>query len=461
MRTDINQIYLQSGKFATLVKEEHPIKNLEDGVIYVKASNDEIWIRAIEEAKRSFATSRVRGMWLMKYDVDVLPEYVSFAEDSNIGRFIRNGYNLIMPIFIPHESGQYFLVGKFPEYKYLRLASAWLTVDAQNLLEASIPHALSAFDTDELESIVQGICDGCITDAWGDTVRELNKKMYSRVSFKGKPKVNPMAALGDAAAAASDSVKRGELSYKEQRSKIMDLPKIAKKMREDDEAVQDKAMANFGAAWAALSHHEQVLLVQEMMKAIKPKALKGIVASTADREELGAKTKYKVVVSSWKSEYKKFGFDDNYKMCLFIKRPSSESGLKEQLYPLKMPKNAAVIYTMSLIEKVTKNGKYAVVDVKKNNKAFVEIYRCMFHSNTDSIQKGYEELFFRNNAYPNSSLRSGRLSESYNDIERALSDVFKNLDEDYSPFLMKKETPLALISEKIELPEELEKIKIH
>lgn len=463
MMTDIRQIKLQSGFFAELVKGDYSINDLEYGVIYVKADNDSNWLQAIKKVKASFSTSKVRSMWLMKCDVEILPESVYFEEEPNVCRLIRNGYNLVMPVFIPHELDQYFLVGKVQDPKHVESVAAMLSIDAQNLLEASIPHALSLFDISDLEYIIQGIYDGSITDDWADTTRNLNKDMRSTISFRGRPKVNPMAALGNAAAVASDSVKRGELSYKEQRSKIMDLPKIAKKMREEDGLAQDKAMADFGAAWAALSHHEQVLFVKEMMKAIKPKTLKEIVVSTADRENLGAKTKYKVVVRSWNSEYKKYGFDDNYKKCLFIERAVSEPDLKEQLYPLKMSKNATVIYTMALIEKVTKakKDKYSVVDVKKNNKAFVEIYRCMYHSNTDSIQKGYEKLFLRNTTNADLHLRSGRLSENYNDIEHALSDVFKNLDEYYSPFLMNKDIPLALTAEKIELPEELKKIKIH
>ena len=121
-----------------------------------------------------------------------------------------------------------------------------------------------------------------------------------------------------------------------------------------------------------------------------------------------------------------------------------------------------VIYTMSLIEKVTKNKKNLIVNVKANNKAFNEVYKFLFHDfNKEATQKRYDELFKRNKDNPNVPIRTGRLPESYNDIEASLQNTFRNLDEDYSPFLVNATTPLAINAEKIILPPELQAVKIH
>ena len=121
-----------------------------------------------------------------------------------------------------------------------------------------------------------------------------------------------------------------------------------------------------------------------------------------------------------------------------------------------------VIYTMSLIEKVTKNKKNLIVNVKANNKAFNEVYKFLFHDfNKEATQKRYDELFKRNKDNPNVPIRTGRLPESYNDIEASLQNTFRNLDEDYSPFLANATTPLAINAEKIILPPELQAVKIH
>ena len=151
----------------------------------------------------------------------------------------------------------------------------------------------------------------------------------------------------------------------------------------------------------------------------------------------------------------KYGFDDYHKRCLFIRN-------ENEIFPLKMAKKSTVIYTISLIEKVTKAQKNFIVDVQKNNKAYVDIYQLMFNDfNKEFVQTGYKELFLRNAMNPNAPIRTGRLSEYYNDIEYSLANAFKNLDEDYSPFMVNLNTPLVITPEKIEIPEELKEIKIH
>ena len=57
-------------------------------------------------------------------------------------------------------------------------------------------------------------------------------------------------------------------------------------------------------------------------------------------------------------------------------------------------------------------------------------------------------------------IRTGRLSENYGDIEASLQNAFKDLDEDYSPFLANSTTPLAINAEKIILPSELKAVEI-
>lgn len=56
--------------------------------------------------------------------------------------------------------------------------------------------------------------------------------------------------------------------------------------------------------------------------------------------------------------------------------------------------------------------------------------------------------------------RQGKLGECYSDIEHGLQNAFKELDEDYSPFLISREFPLAIPREKITLPKAFLKVKI-
>lgn len=447
---DISQIELQSNFFAQLVKDNCFIEGLEYGIIYVKTNNDVDWITTMEKVKESFANSNMRSIWLMKFDLNILSDSCCFPIDSKVGRLVDADYNILMPIFIPDTSAQYFLVGKIEKPSQLELATALFTIDAQNLLKASIPDAFSLIDENVMEAMLLNLIEE------GNIIEDIASLIGGGPSFRGMVAPNPMTFLGEAAVKVSDWVKKGRFSYKEKRAKIMQLPKIVKRMKEEDKKVRNEAAADFSMAWNSLSAHEQALLVNEMMKEIKPISLKRIVDSIANREELGINTKYKLTILPMLSEFKsKYGFDDYHKRCLFIRN-------ENEIFPLKMAKKSTVIYTMSLIEKVTKAQKNFIVDVQKNNKAYVDIYQLMFNDfNKEIVQTGYKELFLRNAMNPNAPIRTGRLSEYYNDIEYALANAFKNLDEDYSPFMANLNTPLVITPEKIEIPEELKEIKIH
>lgn len=82
MITDISQVNFHSKHFAELVKGYYPIEELKDGVVYVKTNNDAHWNTAVNEVKEAFANCSMRGSWLMKYDIDVLPE--KFIQTKNL-----------------------------------------------------------------------------------------------------------------------------------------------------------------------------------------------------------------------------------------------------------------------------------------------------------------------------------------------------------------------------------------
>lgn len=448
MLPNIDQVNLHSNFFAKLVEVECPIPDLSDGVVYVRTRNEENWINAVRDVHDMLYNAGIMSSWLMRYDIKVLPDGI-----SSISCIMSEDQNIIMPVFMPGSLVQYYWVGKVDDESHLDGAFGFLTIDAQNLLIASLPRAFSFIDSESVDKIFENVADPCITDEWAEAVDKMHSRIRKSPSFMGMGSANPMSFLGDLAECAFEKVHNGELSYKERISKIGALPSAAKKMRSEDMAVQEEAYRDFSIAWGSLSPHEQVRLVNEMMKEIKPIVMKRIVSSM-DRESLGIRTKYKVVIRPWESKFKEYGLDDNFKKYIFIKDG-------ERLYPLKMTKNSMVIYAMSLIEKVNKKTKFSIVDIKKNNKAFVDIYKLLFDFNEAHIQKQYEELFHRYKNNPNLPTRSGRLSENYNDIECAFAATFKHLEEDYSPFLANASTPLAINSTKIELTDDLQAIKIH
>ena len=455
MIADISLVNLHSKYFAELVKAYSPINELKDGVVYVKTNNDDNWKAAVSKVKESFANCSMRGSWLMKYDIDILPEDLYQNNDSIVSNLLGAENNIIMPVFLPDRMEQYYFVGTVTKIEHLEPVASFLSIDVQNLIEACLPYALSAMEDSNLESVSQGIYDEKFTDEWADEVKVLNASMYVGPAFRGMVAPNPLAMLGVAAVKAADAIKKGLISYKKKREYIMNLTSVGKKLRSEDSKIQEEGKIEYAQAIEALSEHEKVLLLQALIKDVKPKSLNNILAAIADREALGEQTKYKIVFKPWETKFKEQGFDDNFRNCIFVADGDA-------LHPLKMNKISMVIYTMALIEKVTKKKKYTIVDVKANNKAFNDIYRFLFTDfHKDSTQKRYEELFLRNADKPNAPIRSGRLSENYNDIEVSLQNTFKNLDEDYSPFLTNSTNPLAINASKIVLPSELMAVEIH
>lgn len=458
MTADISQVNLHSKFFAELVKAYSPVREMKDGVVYIKTNNESEWNEAVNEAKKSFANCSMRGSWMMNYDIEVLPEELYANDDSIVTCLLGTESNLIMPIFLPDRKEQYYFVGAVADVENIEPAASFLTVDAQNLMKASLPYALSNMDEHSMESMLQGILDGCFTGIWKDEIKRLNADLSARLSFRGLAAPNPLATLGEAAAKAADAIKNGQVSYKKRREMIMNLASTCKKLRNEDTAIQEQGKVEFAQAYQSLGEHELALLMQAFIKEMKPKALNRILADVADREGLGAKTKYSIVFRPWNDRFKTLGYKDISKKCMFVAEG-------ETLHPLKMNKTSCVIYTMALIQKVAMNKKYAIVDFKTNKKAnekaFKDVYQFLFSDfHKDTTQKLYDELFQRNASIPNAPLRSGRLSENYRDIEAALQDTFKNLDEDYSPFLTNATMPLAITAEKIILPPELKAIKV-
>lgn len=453
MIADISKINLHSKNFAELVKAYSPIKELKDGVVYVKTNNEDSWNAAVNRVKESFANCNMRGSWFMKYDIEVLPKEFCLNNESFVNNLMGTDSNMIMPIFLPDRMEQYYLVGSITDIEHLESAASFMSIDAQNLIENCIPYALHAMEESNLQSVLKGIYDEKITDEWADEVKKLNESMRFCSAFRGYAVPNPLAMLGEDAVKAADEIKKA--SYEKKRKLIMNLPSARRKLRSEDPKIQEEGKVEYAQAFEALGEHEKVLLFKALLEESKAKSFNKILSNIADREALGKQTKYRIVFKPYDAKFKEFGFDDNCKNCMFVAEG-------KDLYPIKMKKNSMVIYTMSLIEKVTKNKKNLILNVKTNNKAFNEVYKLLFHDfNKEATQKRYDELFKRNKDNPNAPIRTGRLSESYNDIEASLQNTFRNLDEDYSPFLANATTPLAINAEKIILPPELKAVKIH
>ena len=159
MIADISQVKLHSEFFAELVKAYSPIKELKDGVVYVKTNNESNWNAAVCKVKDSFANCSMRSSWLIKYDIDVLPEELYPNKEPATSNLMGTDSNMIMPIFLPDRMEQYYLVGSITDIEHLEPAASFMSIDAQNLIETCISYALPAMEESSLQSVLKGIYD--------------------------------------------------------------------------------------------------------------------------------------------------------------------------------------------------------------------------------------------------------------------------------------------------------------
>lgn len=227
------------------------------------------------------------------------------------------------------------------------------------------------------------------------------------------------------------------------------LPNIIKRRKSDDPQVRAKADEEYQELMGVLSKREIYKMLDSLLLSTKPSVTKNITSEVTDREAMGRKTAYHIVLSKREKNRKPYNFHDDYAYWLFIKEKDGT------LHPVKMQKASMTIYVLSLIEKVTKDRNNYIVDVKKNHKAYIEANRRLFDNKEEEAEKSYNGLKI------NLENRQGKLGECYSDIEFALQTTFKNLKEDYSPFLANRQFPLTITKEKIELPETFLSLKIH
>lgn len=451
MTADISQIKLHSEFFAKLVKAHSPIGELKDGTVYVKTNNESNWNAAVCRVKDSFANCRMQSSWLIEYDIDILPEELYSDKESAASSLLGTDCNIIMPVFLPDRMEQYYFVGSISAVEDLEPAASLLSTDAQSLITACLPYAISAMEETDLTSILQGICHKGLKDEWTEEAKQLIASIGAGLSFRGMLAPNPWTTLGEAPAKAAGAVKKGLVSYEDRQKLIFELPRIVKKLKSEDSDLQEQCKIEYAQAIEALGERGRRRLLDALIKEAKQKDLKKHIAAIADRETLGSNTKYKIAVKPYEERFKELGYDYNFKNCLFI-----ADG--ETLHPVRMSKSSMAIYIMTLIEKVTKQEENAIVDVKANKEAFKEVYKLLFDFNEKDVQERFNKLIYRDKDKKDVPTRTGRLSECYGDIEASLQYAFRNLDEDYSPFLANSTTPLAINADKIVLPEDFKKV---
>lgn len=452
-QSDIKSLLLHSHFFAEIVEEQNAIPELIDGTVYVVCNNDVKWKTAVCKTKDSFEKCKFRNAWLLDFNCKEMPIDIQLDKKSQLNHFIENGYNFILPLYTPDRNNKEYLVGRISNSENVESAASFMAVDADGIAKSCLKSALINIDSDFLDKRIADFSEEEYKNLEGQYDDGIILNNSSKISFRGYHAPRSMSAFGEGVADAREKVKKGEISYQEGRRKLKELSGIIKRIHSEDPEKREKAWEEYNVAIASMSDREVKLLLQKFLFSDKPSDVKNNVLSVTDRETLGLKSKYEIVVTERAADRKPYNFADDYQYWLFIKDQDGK------LHPVKMAKTSMTIYMLSLIEKATKNKKCHVVNIKNNYTAYKDVNKLLFMSGEDGSEKSFKSLDLKiGNSYE--ANRQGKLGECYSDIEHGLQNAFKELDEDYSPFLISREFPLAIPKEKITLPKAFLKVKI-
>lgn len=452
-RSDVKSLLTHCHFFAEIADEEFAIPELVDGTIYVVCNEDDKWKAAVFQTKDAFERCKFRNAWMLDFDCQEMPTDTNFQKGSHLMHLIEIGYNLVLPLFTPDRETKEYIVGRIDNHENVESAASFMVVDADEIAKSCLKCGLVNMDSDVLDKRITEFKEEDfqrLEDCYNDGILTNNS---CQISFRGYHAPHSMSAFGEGVAEAKDKVKKGEISYQEGRRKLEELSGIIKKVNSDDSDKSEKALKEYDIAIASLSDREIKLLLREFLFSSKRSDVKTNIKTVTDRDAMGLKSKYEIVVTRREANRKPYNFADDYLYWIFIKDQDGK------LHPVKMQKTSMTIYMLSLIEKVIKNKKYHVVNIKNNYTAYKAVNKLLFLSGEKGAEKSFKSLDLKIDN-PSEANRQGKLGECYSDIEYAIQDAFKELDEDYSPFLISREFPLAIPKEKITLPEAFLKVKI-
>lgn len=357
-QSDIKSLLLHSNFFTEIAEEENAISELMDGTVYVFCNEDVKWETAVCKTKDAFEKCKFKNAWLLDFNCKEMPKDIKLDKNSQLSHFIENGYNLILPLYTPDRNNKEYLVGRIDNSENVESAASFMAVDADGIAKSCLKSALINIDSDFLDERIADFCEEEYKKIEGEYDDGIILNNSRKISFRGYHAPRSMSAFGEGVADAREKIKKGEILYQEGRKKLKELSGIIKKIQCEDSDKREKALEEYNVAVASMSDREVKLLLKEFLFSGKPSDVKNNVLSVTDRETMGLKSKCEILVTERASNRKPYNFADDYQYWLFIKDQDGK------LYPVKMAKTSMTIYMLSLIEKITKNKKYHIVNIK-------------------------------------------------------------------------------------------------
>ena len=420
----------QFDNFFDLHEQTMLIDGVDYGVVYV-LSKDMEWNQSIEQTMTKIQESASYKFLNMNYKVNILK-----ANNWPRESFLKEK-NIVTPLFTPDRYSYYYLSGVVTRKEELESIMSFMIMEAHQISEKCSEAAFVNLGN------------------W-DSENSFDEESYSyfnfkEISFRGRNRNTPdptsFLKLND----KGKSISKFPLSYAERVQMLRKLPSIAKQIRSMDNA---EAKSDFAEVWNAMTEREKGHLCFELLKRSRKKDVVDIIGSTVDREVIGEKSRFTVVIKGNPSDEDLKNFDNAYQLCTYLK---DSQGV---LIPLKFSHTTQVLYTLSLINKKKNPQDTPILSILNNEEAFNSIYSAMFgETYKPYLKKEFDKLFVHETS--TKSLHSGDLGGRYNEIETRLVEIFSDLDENPLPYFTRDNYPLAINANNIEIPQILKNIKIN
>ena len=443
MVANLNELQLNSGFFAKLICRERILDGLNDGTIYVLAGDCSEWNDAIIKVQDYIKQSKVKALWHLPYYIESLSDISLLGNDEGLLAYMddtEQGCNILMPLYTPDRNYKCYLIGNIDDCSNLDAAFGFLTVDAQKICdECSFAAFVTSIETspDEAKRI------------WMQLIDFNSRNLIpegGQISFKGKYNTS-----------ASEYTFFGKGF-----EKIINIPKIEyadlirsmKKFPDTIETISKstdiglyEGQMEYAKICQNLSGVEKNELILELAKRIKDKKL---LAEAIDAVINKAKSsRLKVVLVPKVSEGRIDGRRMHGDWCTYL---VDDNDRKQWL---DFEPASHVIYIMNLIHRINNPDTPSVVDISKQEKAFVDIYNAIY--NGDGKEQ-YKRLVKNVEKRDGNGFDRKRLSDCYKIITNCINIQCSFFNESPSPYITNLEKPLTIDPKLIEISEKFKKI---
>lgn len=443
MIANLNKIEFDSRFFAKFICREQAIEGLRDGTLYLLTENREEWNDAVLKVQESIKQSRARALWHLPYSIEALTDLSLLKNDEKLLEYMKNAdpeYNLIMPLYTPDRTYKCYFIGRVGEIGRLEAYSKILIDDAQKVSDEC---SFAAFATS--------------VEITPDKAKQLWMKLIDYNSCNLLPAGGHTSSRGKYNKSVPEYAFLGKGF-----EKMIDIPKIEysdlicslQKFPDTIEAISKSADNNsydeqmeYVKICHSLSAIDKNELILELSKRINDK---NVLAEAIDAVINKAKSsRLKVRLAAKATTGKIDGRRIYGDWCTYLVDD------KGNMQWLDFEPAAHVIYILNLINRINNPDTLSVLDISKQEEAFVAVYNAIY---VDGGSEHYKRLIRNVEKSNGQGYERKRLKDCYKIIANCVNVQCSFFNESPSPYVVSLERPLTIDPSLIEISDKFKNL---